>query len=657
MSPKSTALRYAEFYAKQGLRVFPCWPKAKNPIPQNGCYAATTDPAQLRKWWPDDSNNLAISTGNGIIVIDLDNAPDNGRYGSEIWDEWQREHGQAPDTWECLTGGGGRHLYFRCNDERLTVGTNIAPGVDFRGNGGYVIAPPSVHQSGTRYEWEVSHLPNETPIADLPEWLHAILLESIKTTAKAAATEIPDKIQQGERNAELFRLAASLRARGLSVEGITAAVMKENELRCDPPLSAGEVTTICNSAGRYEKGRTKGGKTISEKDHKRASIETTEEALRELGITVRYNLLSKEAEVTGLPNYYSKENAAIVLPPFLMDYMRASGYKGVSRQNVEAYLDCIADKNRYNPIREYLLSGNWDGQDRLPEIYRLLGVSNERYKTYIRKWFIQCVAVGLNDGEKPVGADGALVLQGGQGTGKTSFFRIMAPFDRAFVEGAVIDMRIKDTQIRATKGWITELGELDSTIKKEQTSLKAFITLPEDNIRMPYARVETRSPRRTSFCGTVNPSDYLKDETGSRRFWTVPVETIDKKRLFSLPKEWIDQVWYQVYHLYLNDPDGFRLTDEEMNNLQEDNREFEQPLPYELELLDRLDFSMPTEQWEWWSAAQLAERVGGRADARQVGRATKKIVKIHIQEVKRPIKMKDGITLYFLPLRRNQWGY
>lgn len=257
MSHKSTVLRYAEFYAKHGLRVFPCWPKAKNPIPKNGCYAATTDPAQLRQWWPDDTNNIAIATGYGIIVIDLDNDPDNGKYGDEIWSEWEREHGQAPDTWECLTGGGGRHLYFRCNDERLTVGANIAPGVDFRGSGGYVIAPPSVHQSGNRYEWEVSHQPHETPLADLPEWLHAILLSGTKATTKTAATEIPDKITKGERNAELFRLAASLRARGLSVEAIIAAVMKENELRCDPPLSADEVTTICNSAGRYEKGRTR----------------------------------------------------------------------------------------------------------------------------------------------------------------------------------------------------------------------------------------------------------------------------------------------------------------------------------------------------------------------------------------------------------------
>lgn len=652
---KSETSRYAEFYVGKGLRVFPCWPRAKNPIPKNGLYAATTDLAQIAKWWPDDANNVAIATGAGIVVIDLDNDADRGKYGDETWNEWEQGHGQVPDTWECLTGGGGRHLYFRCNDERITTGTSIAPGIDFRGNGGYVIAPPSVHPSGKRYEWEVSHHPRETPLADLPEWLHAILLRGAKTAAKATATDIPDKIPEGARNAEMFRLASSLRARGLSVEAIFAAVMEENKRRCDPPLAEAEVRTICSSAGRYEKGCTR-GRSTSETDDRKAvnqvSIESTERALQELGITVRYNLLLKEVEVSGLPGCYSKENAAIVLPPFLIDYLKACGTKGITRQNVEAYLDCIADKNRYNPIKDYLLSGNWDGEDRLPEIYRILGVENERHQTYIKKWLIQCVAIGLNDGERPIGADGALVLQGEQGTGKTSFFRILAPFDRAFVEGAVIDMHIKDTQILATKGWITELGELDSTIKKEQMSLKAFITRTEDRIRMPYAKVETISRRRTSFCGTVNPADYLRDETGSRRFWTVPIEKIDKKRLFSLPREWINQLWFQTYHLYLQNPSGFRLTDEEMSALQEANHEFEQPLPYELEVLELLDYSIPRNEWEWWSAAQLAEKIGLKGEARAVGRAVSQIVKKSGHPWEKDRRKLHGLYQFFVPVRK-----
>lgn len=357
-------------------------------------------------------------------------------------------------------------------------------------------------------------------------------------------------------------------------------------------------------------------------------IETTAAAIKDLGITVRFNLLYKEIEVDGLPQEYSKDNAANVLPVYLMDYFKSRDFGGASIVNIESCLNCIADRNRYNPVKEYLEGGRWDGQDRFPTIYRILGVTSPKYQNYILKWFIQCVALGLNDEERPVGSDGALVLQGAQNAGKTSFFRTLSPRPRWFVEGASIDMRDKDSQIKALRGWITELGELDSTLKKEQSSLKAFITLPEDRIRLPYARTETRSPRRTCFCGTVNPDDYLKDETGSRRFWTVPIDGIDKRILFSLRRDWVDQLWQQAYFYYRQNRNGFRLTDDEVRQLQEDNREFEQPLKYEVEIREKLDYSLPPQYWGWWSAAEVAALFDDTSrDTRGVGKALAKIVK------------------------------
>lgn len=357
----------------------------------------------------------------------------------------------------------------------------------------------------------------------------------------------------------------------------------------------------------------------------RVSIETVSAALKELGISVRYNQLLKEAEVKGLPACYSAENAVNVLPAYLMDYLRESGFTGVSRQTIDDCLNCIADQNRYNPVREYLEAGTWDEMDRFTEVYRILGVTSQRHQTYIMKWFMQCVALGLNDEKKPIGADGVLVLQGEQGLAKTSFFRIMSPFPRWFVEGAIIDMGNKDTIITALSGWICELGELDSTLKKEQMSLKAFVTRPEDRIRTPYARTDTRAPRRTSFCGTVNPKNYLKDETGNRRFWTVPVTNVDKKALFALPREWVDQLWFEAYAMYRADPSWFRLSDAEIKELQAENREFEASLPYELEILEMLDYSLPVSHWEWWRVGELAKMMPGNADAGKVGRALARV--------------------------------
>ncbi|MCH1979501.1 virulence-associated E family protein [Lawsonibacter sp. OA9] len=405
-----------------------------------------------------------------------------------------------------------------------------------------------------------------------------------------AAEQIQDQLQRGIPLDEIVAAAERLAERGESLNA---------------------------EASQNEKEGQQTGKFVS--------IEAVTVALQELGVTLRYNQLLKEAEVSGLPDCYSKDNAANVLPVYLADYLRSCGFRGATAQGLDGILACIADQNRYNPVKEYLQSGAWDGEDRFPEIFRILGVTSPRYQTYITKWFCQCVALGLNDDKHPIGADGVLVLQGEQGLAKTSFFRVMTPFPRWFVEGAIIDMGAKDSLITALSGWITELGELDSTLKKEQMSLKAFVTRPEDRIRMPYARRDTRAPRRTSFCGTVNPKDYLKDETGSRRFWTVPVTCIDKKALFTLPHGWVDQLWFQTYHLYQADPGFFRLDDQEIKELQSDNREFEAPLPYELELRELLDYSLPFSQWEWWRTGELARLMSGNADAGRVGRALRRI--------------------------------
>ena len=187
-------------------------------------------------------------------------------------------------------------------------------------------------------------------------------------------------------------------------------------------------------------------------------------------------------------------------------------------------------------------------------------------------------------------------------------------------------MRDKDSLIKALSGWITELGELDSTLKREQSSLKAFVTSPRDKIRAPYARAAVDRARRTSFCGTVNQKDYLRDETGSRRFWTVPVKNIDAKALFSLDPNWVYQLWVQVYIMYQENPNGFRLTKEEMQLLQEENLEFSAPLKYETEIRGMLDYTLPVEQWEWWKASQVARLIGNGIDAATTGKALAKIV-------------------------------
>lgn len=150
------------------------------------------------------------------------------------------------------------------------------------------------------------------------------------------------------------------------------------------------------------------------------------------------------------------------------------------------------------------------------------------------------------------------------------------------------------------------MGELDSTLKREQSALKAFLTAARDTYRMPYARAQIRKPRRTSFCATVNPKEFLNDETGSRRFWVIHPNGIDVERIRGLSADWLKQMWRQVYEqLYMPNPQGFRLTKEERAMLQAGNGQYEKPLPGEIEIMDRLNFEAPERMWKWRKVSEL----------------------------------------------------
>ena len=168
MVTKPRMLDHALQYAHRGWHVFPlhsvrnglcscgkpsCENPAKHPRTEHGLLDATIDVDTIAKWWstwPDA--NIGIRTGqiSGVVVLDLD--AKNG--GLESWNELQDIHGRV-ETLTCRTGGGGLHLYFEAPaDELKSTGSQIAPGIDTRAEGGYVVAPPSLHISGRRYQWE-----------------------------------------------------------------------------------------------------------------------------------------------------------------------------------------------------------------------------------------------------------------------------------------------------------------------------------------------------------------------------------------------------------------------------------------------------------------------------------------------------------------------
>jgi putative DNA primase/helicase len=245
----STVSSAAADYAARGFPVLPLKPGSKHPATRHGKNDASADAGQVASWFPPDTDrNVGIVTGkqSRLIVVDID-PRNNGDAGFE---RLERTFGKLPDTMRAKTGGGGRHLYFSVPDG--TAGLSDRPGVagydgvDLKA-GGYVVAAPSVHESGNAYAWE-----NDAPIAPAPDWL--IELARGGKRIKSATPSSNGSIAEGGRNDTLFRLASGLRARGLSSAAIVAAVAAENKARCVPPLDADEVERIVNSVMRYEPG-------------------------------------------------------------------------------------------------------------------------------------------------------------------------------------------------------------------------------------------------------------------------------------------------------------------------------------------------------------------------------------------------------------------
>ena len=148
----STLLAAALEYAGEHLPVFPCLPRGKEPAIKRGFHAATTNPETIKRYWRIADRNIGIPTGSvsGVWILDVD-----GEDGEATLRGLRARLGALPRTREVITGGG-RHLWFRYTGPiPSTADTRIGAGVHTRGDGGYVVVPPSVHASGRIYQWSV----------------------------------------------------------------------------------------------------------------------------------------------------------------------------------------------------------------------------------------------------------------------------------------------------------------------------------------------------------------------------------------------------------------------------------------------------------------------------------------------------------------------
>lgn len=245
-------------YAARGWSVIPMQPRAKRPIVAWTVHqhqAATRE--QIDGWWRHwPEANVGIVTGaiSGLLVVDVDRA----HGGLASLQALERRHGALPPTPEAATGGGGRHLYFRHPGHPVHNRVGLHPGIDLRGDGGCVVAPPSVHPSGRPYAWLPGLGPGEVDPAALPAWLAG---EAAAAPAVHDPTHwrtlVRSGVVEGARNSTLASLSGHLLRHGVDPDVVLELLWAWNRARCRPPLPDDEVAAVVRSITRLHE-RDKG---------------------------------------------------------------------------------------------------------------------------------------------------------------------------------------------------------------------------------------------------------------------------------------------------------------------------------------------------------------------------------------------------------------
>lgn len=388
-------------------------------------------------------------------------------------------------------------------------------------------------------------------------------------------------------------------------------------------------------------------------DRPPATIANVEHLLDYAGIRVRYNEVSKRDEIL-IPNKTgSKDNVDNVTLTYIISL---AAEHHIPTGNVPAFVEAIANKNAYNPVEDWVRSRPWDGTDRLPDVYGTVDQAesypNGLKEIILRKWLRSVSAAATRNNFR---SRGVLTLQGAQGAGKSSWIKALISdpdlADRVVKLGHHMDPSNKDSLIGAIGFAITEIGELDSSFKKDIARLKGFLTDDTDRVRRPYDRRESSYPRRTVFAATVNEHQFLQDPTGNTRFWTIPVVSLNWQHRIDM-----QQVFVQLAQ-EVEDGETWWLSEDEEALLNELNSRHSTASPVAERLAEQVDFDrIGADGLAPMSATEVLELLGfppTNPMAREAGAALRAL----LGEAKKI----RGIMKWRVPLladnpAKKQWG-
>lgn len=210
----------------------------------------------------------------------------------------------------------------------------------------------------------------------------------------------------------------------------------------------------------------------------------------------------------------------------------------IGLETVTSAAKLVSHQRKVHPLRERLLALAWDGQPRADAwLITYLGAADTPFHRDVgRKWLLSLVARVMQPGCK---ADYTLILEGKQGQMKSSALRILS---LGYFADDIPELGTKDSAIHLQGLWLIEMAELASMSRTEINRLKAFVTRQSDRYRGVWSKYAEDHPRQCGFAGSTNEDDYLKDPTGGRRWWPVPVGTVE---LAALERD-VEQLWAEV---------------------------------------------------------------------------------------------------------------
>ena len=333
--------------------------------------------------------------------------------------------------------------------------------------------------------------------------------------------------------------------------------------------------------------------------------QNVEVVLKKVNLIPVYNVITKELEVLGAETNSFNDQ--------ILDLHSACHQYGlkVTIDFLIKAVNRIGSQNKYNPVTEYLEQCEFKYDGNPVHIKKLCDTlivpeyfSQELRNILVTKWLLNTVNIVYNEGYS--NTEGCLVLQGSQGCGKTTWIKKLVP--KQFLKtGLDLDPSSTDSIRKCIKYWVVELGELDSTMKSDQAKLKAFLTEAVDEYRIPYAVSPERFNRTTSFYGTVNKANFLKDETGDRRYWVIPVDSIDYELLNSID---MDQVWGEAVTLLAENINNLNLNKEELKLLNKSNEAFRVKGTTQIAIETSFAWDSPKETWVFMQSSEIARKLG-----------------------------------------------